>query len=173
MKDWWQLQYFIFKNTAAGFWYTTSSSNHVPHCSKLFEWAHSEMDVRKRFIAWFIQIYIWCLDAFCVYVIYKKKWMNLDLSCFRQHVNWPQCTCIYFTLAAAMSYCTIRWLHPTANSLLSFRHVSPVTSELVTGSSLCNLRLLSKFHTCREEPRTQCPLEVWKYMLLLKKRGGP
>lgn len=57
-----------------------------------------------------------------------------------------------------MSYCAICWLQPTASSLLSFRHVNPVTSELVTGSSLCKLRPLSKFHTCREEQRTQCPL---------------
>lgn len=54
----------------------------------------------------------------------------------------------HFTLAVAMSYWAIRWLHPTASSLLSWRQVNPVTSELVTGSSLCKLRPFSKFHTC-------------------------
>lgn len=47
-----------------------------------------------------------------------------------------------------MSYWTICWLHPTASSWLSWRQAKPVTSESVTGSSLCKLRPLSKFHTC-------------------------
>lgn len=68
--------------------------------------------------------------------------------------NWPWC-CVAelrahfkFTLTDAMSYWAMRWLHPTASSWLSWRHVTPVTSELVTGSSLCRFRPFSKFHTC-------------------------
>lgn len=77
-----------------------------------------------------------------------------------------------------MSYCAICWLQPTASSLLSFRHVNPVTSELVTGSSLCKLRPLSKFHTCREEQRTQCPLggvkmHIAVFCLFVFSKKGP
>lgn len=76
-------------------------------------------------------------------------WFSLVLSYLnRCALSISSTFLFFFTLAAAMSYWTIRWLHPTASSLLSLRQVNPVTSELVTGSSLCKLRPLSKFHTC-------------------------
>ena len=73
--------------------------------------------------------------------------LNDSLSnCCRSKVN--------VTLAAAMSYWTIRWLPPTASSWLPGRQVNLVTSESVAGSSLCKLRPLSKFHTCTG---SECP----------------
>lgn len=101
-------------------------------------------------------------DQTCDHTQPQQRWNRLE-TCTGWHtavqLNYYLSNCcrskVNVTLAAPMAYWMIRWLRPTASSWLSWRQVNPVTSESVTGSSLCKLRPLSKFHTYTG---SECPL---------------